>query len=84
MDSATCIPAASYLRMSTERQQYSLINQSEVIAQYADAHGFAIVKIYSDAARTGVIFRRRKGLQSLIQDVAKARWANIREQKKKK
>jgi DNA invertase Pin-like site-specific DNA recombinase len=62
-------PAATYLRMSTERQQYSLANQSEVINQYADAHGFSIVKTYSDPARTGVVFRRRKGLQSLIQDV---------------
>lgn len=63
------IPAATYLRMSTERQQYSLLNQSEVIAQYAVAHGFLIVKSYSDAAKTGVIFRKRTGLQSLIQDV---------------
>jgi DNA invertase Pin-like site-specific DNA recombinase len=55
--------------MSTERQQYSLANQSEVINQYADAHSFSIVKTYSDPARTGVVFRRRKGLQSLIQDV---------------
>ena len=62
-------PAATYLRMSTERQQYSLANQSEVIARYADAHGFEVVQTYSDAARTGVVFRRRKGLQNLIQDV---------------
>ena len=69
MDDSSRIPAATYLRMSTERQQYSLVNQSDVIARYADAHGFAVVKTYSDAARTGVIFRNRKGLQSLIQDV---------------
>ena len=62
-------PAAIYLRMSTERQQYSLANQSEVINQYADAHSFSIVKTYSDPARTGVVLRQRKGLQSLIQDV---------------
>jgi DNA invertase Pin-like site-specific DNA recombinase len=63
------VPAATYLRMSTERQQYSLANQSEVIAQYAEVHGFTIVKNYLDAARTGVVFRKRKGLQKLIQDV---------------
>jgi DNA invertase Pin-like site-specific DNA recombinase len=55
--------------MSTERQQYSLVNQAEVIGKYADNHGFAVVKTYSDAARTGVVFRKRKGLQSLIRDV---------------
>ena len=60
-------PAAAYLRMSTDRQQYSLANQSEMINQYAIAHGFSIVKTYSDPARTGVVFRHRKGLQSLIQ-----------------
>ncbi len=69
MDDPVRVPAANYLRMSTERQQYSLVNQSEEIARYADAHGFAIVKTYSDAAKTGVVFRKRKGLQSLIQDV---------------
>jgi DNA invertase Pin-like site-specific DNA recombinase len=42
------IPAAKYLRMSTERQQYSLMNQSEVIAKYAECHGFYVVKTYSD------------------------------------
>jgi DNA invertase Pin-like site-specific DNA recombinase len=70
MDNSMRIAAASYLRMSTDRQQYSLVNQSEVISEYADAHGFAVVKTYSDPATTGVIFRQRKGLQSLIQRVA--------------
>lgn len=55
--------------MSTDRQQYSLLHQSEVIAEYAAFHGFVVTKTYSDAARSGVIFRKRKGLQSLIQDV---------------
>lgn len=55
--------------MSTERQQYSLANQSENIQQYAEYHGYSIVQTYSDEARTGVLFRKRKGLQQLIHDV---------------
>jgi hypothetical protein len=31
--------AAQYVRMSTEHQQYSTENQSEVIARYAEQHG---------------------------------------------
>jgi DNA invertase Pin-like site-specific DNA recombinase len=69
MDQENRIPVATYLRVSTERQQYSLTNQSEAIEKYAERHGFSVVKTYSDAAKTGVIFRKRKALQMLIQDV---------------
>ena len=63
------IPAAQYLRMSTEHQQYSVENQSAAILQYAESHGFEIVRTYSDAARTGVVLRSRPGLRQLLQDV---------------
>jgi DNA invertase Pin-like site-specific DNA recombinase len=67
--STTEIPAAQYLRMSTGLQEYSLENQSRAIAEYARQYGFFIVQTYSDPARSGVLFRRRKGLQKLIHDV---------------
>lgn len=38
------IPAAQYVRMSTEDQQYSIANQSVRIRKYAAEHGFDIVK----------------------------------------
>jgi len=63
------IPAAQYLRMSTEHQQYSLENQSTAIQKYAESHGFEVVRTYSDAARSGVVLRYRAGLQQLFQDV---------------
>jgi DNA invertase Pin-like site-specific DNA recombinase len=66
---ANLIPAAQYLRMSTEHQQYSLENQSVAIRRYADAHGFQIVQAYSDAAKSGVALKRRTGLRQLLQDV---------------
>src|SRR5579859_381698 len=63
------IPAAQYLRMSTEHQQYSLENQSAAIHKYAVSHGFEVTDTYSDAAKSGVVLRRRTGLRQLLQDV---------------
>ena len=63
------VPAAQYLRMSTEHQQYSLENQSTAIEKYAEAHNCEIVRTYSDAAKSGVVLRRRTGLQQLLKDV---------------
>ena len=63
------IPAAQYLRMSTEHQQYSLENQSAATQKYAEARGFQIVCTYSDAAKSGLVLRRRPGLQQLLRDV---------------
>ena len=60
---ATTIPAACYLRMSTEKQQYSLDNQSDVIEQYALQHGFSIVQTYRDGSRSGLVLRNRTGLK---------------------
>jgi DNA invertase Pin-like site-specific DNA recombinase len=55
--------------MSTEHQQYSQQNQSFAIQNYAEAHGFQVVRTYSDAAKSGVVLRRRTGLRQLLQDV---------------
>ena len=63
------VPAAQYLRMSTEHQQYSLENQIAMILRYAEAHGFVVAQTYSDAARSGVVLRQRPGLRQLLQDV---------------
>lgn len=67
------LPAAQYLRMSTERQEYSLENQSNVIARYAENNRFSVVQTYSDPAITGVVFQKRKGLQKLVQDVVQGK-----------
>ena len=69
MTTEELIPAAQYLRMSTEHQQYSLENQSAAIQKYAELHSFHIVQTYKDAAKSGVVLKLRTGLQQLIQDV---------------
>ena len=63
------IPAAQYLRMSTEHQQYSIENQARSIQQYAQAHGFEIARTYSDPAKSGLWLKNRLGLRELLQDV---------------
>ena len=63
------VPVAQYLRMSTEHQQYSLQNQAERVKQYADEHNFGVIQTYSDAAKSGLVLRSRKGLQQLLKDV---------------
>jgi predicted site-specific integrase-resolvase len=69
MNANLLIPAAQYLRMSTEHQQYSLENQTAAIQKYSESHGFQVVRTYSDAAKRGLVLRHRKGLQQLLQDV---------------
>src|SRR5579871_868625 len=63
------IPAAQYLRMSTDFQKYSLENQAAAIKQYAELHGFEVTCTYQDAAKSGVILKHRVGLQRLLADV---------------
>ena len=63
------IPAAQYVRMSTEHQQYSTENQGEAILRYAKAQGMEIVRTYSDAGKSGLNLAGRGGLRELLQDV---------------
>lgn len=63
------IPAAAYIRMSTEHQIYSPINQMEAIKEYADKNGFEIVETYSDEGKSGLQVKGRVGLQKMISDV---------------
>ncbi len=69
MSTDSLIPAAQYLRMSTEHQQYSLDNQAATIQRYAASHRFEIVRTYSDAAKSGVVLRHRDALKQLLRDV---------------
>jgi DNA invertase Pin-like site-specific DNA recombinase len=68
MSSGTRLPAAQYLRMSTEHQQYSLDNQADAIRKYADAQGFEIIKTYTDGAKSGLVLKHRLGLAKLLSD----------------
>jgi DNA invertase Pin-like site-specific DNA recombinase len=65
--------AAQYVRMSTERQRYSIQNQAAVIAAYALAHNLTIVRTYTDEGESGLRIRNRPALTRLIEDVRSGR-----------
>ena len=69
MQPTPLIPAAQYVRMSTEDQQYSIANQAAIIAEYARKCGFDVISTYSDPGRSGISIRSRKGLRQLLSDV---------------
>ena len=63
------LKAAQYLRMSTDKQRYSIANQEAAILAYASENGFEIIQSYTDEGRSGVTINRRDGLKALLRDV---------------
>ena len=61
--------AAQYLRVSTERQEYSLDCQKAGIEAYARQHSFTVSRTYVDEAKSGLEIKHRQGLSQLLQDV---------------
>lgn len=64
----TNVPAAQYLWVSTERQEYSFDFQSAQIANYAQENGFEVCQTYCDEAMSGLVIGRRRSLSQLLQD----------------
>jgi len=52
--------------MSTEHQQYSTENQSDVIREYAHKRGMEIVRTFADAGKSGLRLDGRDALKDLI------------------
>jgi DNA invertase Pin-like site-specific DNA recombinase len=69
MKRSSLIPAAEYVRMSTEEQRYSIANQRQAIAEYAREHGFEIIQSYQDAGESGLSLKHRDGLRDLLANV---------------
>jgi DNA invertase Pin-like site-specific DNA recombinase len=63
------VPAAQYVRMSDESQQYSIDKQKAAIQEYAARHGLVVVRTYDDPGKSGVIAKNRLGLRDLLKDV---------------
>ena len=63
--------AAIYVRMSTEHQQYSTENQSDVIRDYAAKRSIEIVRTFTDAGKSGLRLDGRNALKDLFETVQK-------------
>lgn len=63
------IPAAQYIRMSTEHQRFSPDNQRAANMAYAAEHGYEIVATYQDSGKSGLTLKKRPELKRLLADV---------------
>jgi DNA invertase Pin-like site-specific DNA recombinase len=63
------LPAAEYIRKSTDHQKYSTENQSDANRNYAARRGMQVVCTYVDEGISGLTFDKRDALQHLIKDV---------------
>lgn len=63
------IAAVAYVRMSTEHQQYSTDNQSDVIWAYAERRSFHILRTYSDEGKSGLKIQGRDSLGRLLGEI---------------
>lgn len=72
-DGRITTPAAAYVRMSTEHQQYSTENQLDVIRIYAVTNALEIVKVYTDMGKSGLRLEGRDALKQLFSDVENGR-----------
>ncbi len=73
MEAKPLVPAAQYVRMSTEDQQYSITNQEAAIRTYAKSRGYVVVSTYADAGKSGIEIKHRKELRRLLSDVMSGR-----------
>jgi len=71
------VRAAQYVRMSTEHQQYSTENQSDVLQEYASKRGIQIVRTFSDSGKSGLRIEGRDALKELI-DVVQSGGADFK------
>lgn len=63
------IPAAMYIRMSTEHQKYSPENQAAAIREYAERNNYEIIKTYTDGGKSGLNIAGRAALRQMLKDV---------------
>ncbi|VTU20216.1 hypothetical protein SRS16CHR_02598 [Variovorax sp. SRS16] len=69
LDPARVVRAAEYVRMSTDHQKYSILNQSALIHVFAETNHMEIVATYSDPGKSGLTLRSRPGLSRLLSDI---------------
>jgi DNA invertase Pin-like site-specific DNA recombinase len=68
------IPAAQYIRVSTDRQEYSIDCQTTEISKYPHRYGVEIIQTYCDQAKSGLLLKRRIALAQLLQDAVAGKY----------
>ena len=61
--------AAAYVRMSSDRQELSIGTQLAAIHAYAQAHHMEVIRVYEDAAKSGLQISNRDGMKRLLREV---------------
>lgn len=61
--------AAGYVRMSSDRQELSIGTQLAAIHGYAQANHIEVVRVYEDAAKSGLQISNREGMKRLLREV---------------
>ncbi|MDO9433979.1 recombinase family protein [Hydrogenophaga sp.] len=61
--------AVAYVRMSTSQQDLSIGTQLAAIHSYAEVNNLQVIRVYEDAARSGLGITNREGMKSMIRDV---------------
>ena len=71
------IAAASYVRMSTDKQETSPDQQREAIAKLAVERGYEIIASYEDLGISGNDTAKRSGFRQMIADGSTRKFATI-------
>lgn len=61
--------AVAYVRMSSDQQELSIGTQLQAIERYAEQQNLEIVRVYEDAAKSGLQIGNRLGMKELLRDV---------------
>jgi DNA protecting protein DprA len=65
---AKSIPAVAYYRMSTDRQETSIPDQTEGVEKLARNDGYQIIRVYKDEGISGDDTEKRTGFRAMIAD----------------
>lgn len=66
---SNAVRAVAYVRMSTDQQELSIGTQLETISRYAEGNQMRLVRVYEDAAKSGLQIGNRSAMKQLLRDV---------------
>lgn len=72
-------PAAVYMRMSTDKQEYSIESQWRLLEEWAGRNGYQIIKRYEDAGLSAMESKlsKRTAFLQMIEDSEQSEWRTV-------